>query len=83
MICMERNIQRINGTKAQLHNYSDEELQAGIGFAVERRANAQHDIDALMSEQARRANVELPLGELVVHEFQSPSVTEITPPPAA
>lgn len=80
---MERNIQRINGLSSRLHTYSDAEIDANIGYAVERRANAQHDIDTLQGEQHRRSNVELPLGELATVHYLPSAETEITPPPAA
>lgn len=81
---MERHTERINGLPARLHNYSDAELEANVGFAVERRAAAQHDIDTLMGEQASRFNnLELAVGMATVHHFQTPSVIENPVPPAA
>jgi hypothetical protein len=45
---------RINGIKANLARYSDDELEANMGFAHERIENGVRDLEALGIESARR-----------------------------
>lgn len=76
---MERNIQRIDGIKTHVHALSDAELAGHIGHAEARRASADNDISILTAEAHRRANVELPLGEVALEGYAEIADTLIPP----
>ena len=51
---MERNVQRIDGIVVNLGALSDESLEAYMGYAHKRAERAEHDLELLGIESARR-----------------------------
>jgi hypothetical protein len=51
---VERNVQRINGEKARLHNLDNQELDSVLTHALLRLDKAQQDVDKILYERHRR-----------------------------
>jgi hypothetical protein len=54
--------ERIDGLKFDLHHLNDVELETLKSYTAQRVEEALRDLDKIRAEEARRFNVELPLG---------------------